>query len=208
MRTKTLFLSVAALAAGLASSLAQSNVYSVNIVGYVNRVFPAGTLVAVANPLTDGTNTLDSVLGGMPAKSSAQFWTGSGFTISGKSTTWSPNTPIPPGLGFFVNSKTAYTNTFVGNVAAAPGSSVSNALPAGTLVMVGSILPYAGDINDTNLNLVSLPAKSSAQFWNGSGYDIYGKAATWSPARTVNVADGFFVNSKTATNWVQTLPAN
>jgi hypothetical protein len=60
MRTKTLLLSAAAMAAGLVSSVAQSNVYSVNVVGYVNQVLPAGTLVAVANPLDNGTNTLDS----------------------------------------------------------------------------------------------------------------------------------------------------
>src|SRR5437016_2865233 len=36
MRTKTLLLTAAVVAAGVASSMAQSNVYSLNIVGYVN----------------------------------------------------------------------------------------------------------------------------------------------------------------------------
>src|ERR1041385_5044775 len=36
MRTKTLLLAAALTAAGLATSLAQSNVYSLNVVGYVN----------------------------------------------------------------------------------------------------------------------------------------------------------------------------
>jgi hypothetical protein len=208
MRTKTLIVTAAALAAGLASSVAQSNVYSVNVVGYVNQTLPANTLVAVGNPLDNGTNTLDSCLGSVPAKSTAQFWTGSGFTTSTKGTTWSPNTAIPPGLGFFVNSKTAFTNTYVGNVACNVGASTTNNLAANVLVMVASTLPYAGDLNDTNINLLPVPAKSTAQFWTGSGYTTSTKGATWSPAIAIAVGQGFFINSKSAHSWIQTLPAN
>src|ERR1043165_8066346 len=50
MRTKTL-VCAAILAAGLASSMAQSNVYSLNVVGYYNVVIPGGTKVMVANQL-------------------------------------------------------------------------------------------------------------------------------------------------------------
>ena len=207
MRTKNLLLSAAAVVAGAFSAQAQSNVYSVNVVGYVNQSLPAGQLVAVANPLDNGTNTLDSVLGSVPAKSTAQFWTGSGFTTSTKGTTWSPNTSIPPGVGFFLNSKSAYTNTYVGQVAAASGGSATNSLPAGLLVLVGSKLPYAGDLNSTNLNL-NLPAKSTAQFWTGSGYTTATKGTSWSPALPVAVGQSFFLNSKSAHDWIQTLPSN
>jgi hypothetical protein len=205
MRTKTLCVAAAIAAAAVT---AQAQVYSVNIVGYVNQVMPATTLVAVANPLDDGTNTLDTALGGLPAKSTAQFWTGSGFSLATKGTTWSPNESIPPGKGFFVNSKTAYTNTYVGQLAANSGESVTNALPENQLVMVGSPLPYAGDLNTPELGLLAVPAKSTAQFWNGSGYTLSTKGATWSPALPVSVGEGFFLNSKTATNWVQTAPSN
>lgn len=207
MRTKNLLLSAAAVVAGALSVQAQQNVYSVNVVGYVNQVFPAGQLVCIANPLSDGTNTLNTVLPNFPAKSTAQFWTGSGFTPASKATTWSPDVSIPPGVGFFVNSKSAYTNTYVGAVSVASGASTTNSLPAGVLVLVGSPVPYAGDLNDTNLNL-NLPAKSSAQFWNGAGYTPSSKATTWSPALPVAVGQGFFLNSKSAYNWVQTLPSN
>jgi hypothetical protein len=207
MRTKTILLSAAALAAGLASSVAQSNVYSVNVVGYVNQPLPAGTLACIANPLDNGTNDLNSVLGAVPAKSTAQIWNGSGFTSSVKGTGWSPNFSIPPGVGLFVNSKSAVTNTYVGNVLANVGASVTNALPSGQLVLVGSQLPYAGDLNDTNLAL-NLPAKSAAQTWNGSGYTASVRGTSWSPALPIAVGQGFFLNSKAAYNWVQTLPAN
>jgi hypothetical protein len=206
MRTKVL-LSLAAFAVSAFAAYAQSNVYSVNIVGYVNQVLPAGSLVAVANPLDDGTNTLNTALLGVPAKSTAQFWTGSGFSPSTKGTTWSPDVAIPPGKGFFVNSKTAYTNTYVGEVIVGPGESVTNSLPA-ALALVGSPIPYAGSLNSTNIGLLGVPAKSTAQFWTGSGYTPSTKGTTWSPDLPIAVGQGFFINSKTAYDWVQTLPAN
>src|SRR5438309_1368093 len=43
MRTKTLLSLAALLAAGVATSMAQSNVYSLNVVGYYNVVVPPNT---------------------------------------------------------------------------------------------------------------------------------------------------------------------
>jgi hypothetical protein len=209
MRTRTLFLSAAALVAGLASSVAQSNVYSVNVVGYVNKVLPANQQVAIANPLDNGTNDLNSVLGTLPAKSTASLWNGTGFTTSIKgASAWNPNESIPPGTGLFVNSKSAWTNTFVGSVVVNSGESITNALPAGTQVLVGSMIPYAGDLNNTNINL-ALPAKSTASFWTGTSYDTSIRGASaWNPNLPIEVGQGFFLNSKSAYNWVQTLPSN
>jgi hypothetical protein len=71
---------------------------------------------------------------------------------------------------------------------------------------VGSIIPYAGDLNNTNINLLNVPKGSTASFWNGGGYTPSTKgAAVWSPAIAINPADGFFISSKAANNWVQTL---
>jgi hypothetical protein len=93
-------------------------------------------------------------------------------------------------------------------VVANSGGSVTNALPAGQRVAVGSMIPYAGTLNDTNINL-ALPAKSTAFFWNGSSYDQSTRGATsWSVAIPIAVGQGFFLNSKSDHNWVQTLPAN
>jgi hypothetical protein len=208
MRTKTLLLTAAAMAAGLATSLAQSNVYSVNVVGYVNKVLPAAPTF-IANPLDNGTNDLNTALAGVPSKSTASFWTGSGFTNSTKGAAgWAPNFSCPMGVGFFVNAKSAYTNTFVGSVGAMVGGNVTNSLPAG-VASVGSILPYSGDLNTANLGLDTVPSKSTASFWTGSGYTNSTKgAAGWAPALPVSVADGFFINSKSASDWVQTLPSN
>jgi hypothetical protein len=55
MRTKTLLLTAALVAAGVASSQAQSNVYSLNIVGYVNIPVQKGKLYMLNNAFTTGT---------------------------------------------------------------------------------------------------------------------------------------------------------
>ncbi len=61
MRTKTLLIAAAALAAAVTSSQAQSTVYSQNIVGYVNQVLPgAGVFTSVVAPLQGTTNAADA----------------------------------------------------------------------------------------------------------------------------------------------------
>jgi hypothetical protein len=209
MRTKTLLIAAAALAATVISSQAQ--VYS-GIVGYVNESFPAGTFVLACNPLDDGTNTCASVGANLPNKSTIEVWNGAGFTTCNKAAgVWTPNLSLPPGLGFFVIAKTDITNTFVGNVAAVGGSATNyQALTAGTFVLAGSTIPFTGDLNDTNLNLgPSLPNKSTIEVWNGNGFTTCNKAAgVWTPNVTITNGEGFFIVAKTATNWVQTLPSN
>ena len=75
--------------------------------------------------------------------------------------------------------------------------------------MVGSPLPYAGNMDDPILGLTTVPNKSNAQFWDGSGYVSSTKTSTgWSGNPAISVAQGFFINSKTAYDWVQTAPAN
>ena len=211
MRTKTLVFSAVALAAGIFSAAAQSNVFSVNVVGYYNTVIP-NSYVLLANQLDNGTNDLNSLLGSLPNKSLVQVWNGSSFTLSTKGGTpsvWSPDLSVPPGTGFFVKLNSgSITNTFVGNVVVGPGASVTNNLPA-SYVLVGSPIPYADDLNGTNINLSVLPNKSLIQIWNGSSYTLSTKGGTpsvWAPDATINVGQGFFVQAKSATSWVQTLP--
>src|SRR5882724_281686 len=158
MRTKTLLLTAAIAMAGIASSLAQGNVYSQNIVGYVNVVLVGGTNFSlVANPLDDGTNPCASLLASLPNKSQVQVWNpalngGAGdFDFSQKTAgAWSPNLSIPPGTGFFVKpqSAAAITNTFVGQVIIPPGGTNTVALPALSFRLVGSPVPYAGNLQD------------------------------------------------------------
>src|ERR1051325_7668433 len=81
MRTKTL-VCAAIRAAGLASSMAQSNVYSLNVVGYYNVVIPGGTKVMLANQLNTTNNTLAGVLPGPYADGTTFFYFNGGFSAS------------------------------------------------------------------------------------------------------------------------------
>lgn len=209
---KTLVLAAAALTAGLLTASAQ-NVYSVNIVGYVNTVFKGGgAYTLVANPLDDGNgNQLTNLVNILPNKSSVQIWNGSGYVAANKAFgVWSTNVSLPPGVGFFVQnaSATDITNTFVGTVVASP---VTNSLTAGAFVLAGSPLPIGGNLTDTNLNLgPTLANKSSIQIWDNSGPGGFVAAnksfGVWSTNLTLNVGQGFFIQSATTTNWIQSLP--
>jgi hypothetical protein len=207
---KTLLIAAAALVAGVISSDAQ--VYSANIVGYVNVTLPANQLVLTSNPLDDGTNTANSILASLPVKSSIQVWNGSGFTQIAKTTAgFAGNPSFPVGTGFFVKSASSFTNTFVGNVVPSPGGNQSAVgLPANQLVLVGSVLPVSGTFNDVGTNafnlIATLPVKSSIQIWNGSGFTQIAKTtAGFAGNPPLSVAQGFFIKSASATNWVQTL---
>src|SRR5262245_22309005 len=155
MRTKAL-LAAALLAAGVATSMAQSsNVYSLNIVGYVNVSAPAGNTI-LANPLDkDGTNSANKIFtygaNVLPDGTIISTWTGYSYD----STTYDASLGIdpgnwydsnlnakappllPPGKGFFINLPTAYTNTFTGNTIPGPASTNTVSVPAGNQ-LVGS----------------------------------------------------------------------
>jgi hypothetical protein len=179
MRTKTL-LAAALLAAGVATSMAQSNVYSLNVVGYANVVLAAGNGI-YANPFDkDGTNAADVVLNVTPTSNPGGpgldafyllTWNGSSFdSVFYESdfpgTGWNadaggdplnvrPAPLLPPGKGFFLTTQLgAFTNVFVGNVVPAPGTTNTATMAAGNS-MIGSRLPVAGSL--TNYAAFSFP---------------------------------------------------
>jgi hypothetical protein len=142
MRTKAL-LALAAFVVSAATCVAQSNVYSLNIVGYVN-VDVAKGLTLIANPLkpSDGnyniTNTItlpDDADGALIYK-----WAGS---------TWSADTPVwiggfgwdkgvdmALGEAFFINSPVATKITFVGEVQT---GAIQNTLNPGLNVVANKV---------------------------------------------------------------------
>jgi hypothetical protein len=221
MRTKTLLIAVAALAAGVLTSSAQT--YSQNVVGYVNVVYKgANAYTLVANPLDDGNgNIMTNIVGNLPAGSTVTTWAGTGFNAPIQKTAggWPATAGIslPPGVAFFVKNGKAspaspdFTNTFVGSVVVPVHASVTNVLALG-YNLAGSQIPYAGDlIADTNLNL-QVPRQSSLTSWNvaAQGYDApIGKTAGgWPSGATfvVTPGQGYFIKEGLfQTNWVQTL---
>ena len=148
--------------------MAQSNVYSLNIVGYANVTLRAGSGF-YNNPFNlDGTNSAASILnttangGGLDAFFLAtfngaafkQYYYDSSFGGWVDPNTFNPITPpiLAPGTGFLLSTTLgAYTNTFVGNVSPGPGQTNTLALAAGTSLK-GSMLPLSGSVTNTAFN--------------------------------------------------------
>ena len=225
MRTKAL-LCAAAIAAGAISAVAQNNVYSLNVVGYVNVSVPAGYSL-LANPLsagvTNGANEIMNLVDG----SVYLTWNGSGFNYASYDTgfggwvdaNFAPTVApqLPPGKAFFFfNPGAAYTQTFVGQVVPGPSTTNNLALPAG-YSMVGSPLPASATaITAAPVSLPQIDGMVILQ-WNGSGY-VYSSYDTgfggWVDANFqskaapgYNVGSGFFFfNPGAPTTWPQSLP--
>jgi len=182
MRTKTLLAAAAMLAAGLASSMAQSNVYSLNVVGYVNKVFVGGNkYTSVANPLNAATNTLTALLGGAGAGlpngtrvlkwsggavdfttytkvAFASGWSGPGGTGDGNVAT------LRPGEGALVLSPVGsadLTNTFVGEVLQ---GNLTNSFVTG-YQMAGNMVPDSGSVTTVGLT-TNTPVTSRLLKWD------------------------------------------
>src|SRR6266481_4793415 len=147
MRTKTMLVA-AALAAGIATSaVAQSNVYSLNVVGYYNIPLQANVKVLLGNQLNTTNNTLAGIIPAPPFFSQFFKYNG-GFTaynFDDVDSVWLPdgNASLAPGEGGFFISPVATTLTFVGEVRQ---GSLTNTLPVNTKVIRTSIVPQAGRV--------------------------------------------------------------
>jgi hypothetical protein len=179
--------------------MAQSNVYSLNVVGYVNTpLVGGGQFTAVANPLNSTNNTLLGVFSGLPSGSQVQVWnygiqdfnvytkTSTSFTSGGATI------PFVPGQAVFVKILGAgVTNTFVGEVMQ---GSLTNSVAAG-FNMVGSIVPQSG-LATTDLGLQP-PNGTQLQQWDTAIQDfhVHTKTSTsWTSGEpTLNVGEGFFL---------------
>jgi hypothetical protein len=226
---KTLLIAAAALAGSIISSQAQ--VYSQNIVGYANVTLNSGYTLVASQFNSGASNGLNEVAANLPYGSTVLLFNGVGYNqyqyapgLNDANTIFidpdSQNdvtTPVvQPGQGFFVqNPGTAVTNTFVGTVA----TNVIN-LAAG-YSLVGSPLPYGGDITNSLINL-NLVTGATILIYNGTGYSQYQYAPGFNDAGTVfidpdtqndkpdpilSVGQGFFYqNPGSAVTWAQVYP--
>jgi hypothetical protein len=150
MRTKTTLLTAALLAVGAISATAQSNVYSLNVVGYVNKAVPTGFSL-IQNPLnnpagnsleqTIGTNVLDGTV--VYQFNNGTYTTIATFIGGPGANFWDSSATLDPGKGFFLFSPAPQTLTFTGEVMQ---GSLSNHYPAGFSI-VGSQVPQAGGLS-------------------------------------------------------------
>jgi len=214
MRTKTWFLTAALVAAGALTSMAQSNVYSLNVVGYVNVNLPSGFSL-VNNPLNVAAgNSLENTLGTNVLDGTTVYHFASGHYdvvasfIAQGANIWDTSLNINPGDGIFVFSPGAQTVTFVGEVLQ---GSQTNSIPNGFSIL-GSKVPQAGGL----VSVLGFPAKDQDvvyQFHAGYSTDTFFGPPTvpagsefWDGGSepSLTVAEGFFLfTSAGAHSWIR-----
>jgi hypothetical protein len=217
MRTKTLLIAAAALAVGVASSMAQT--YSQNIVGYVNTPILTGYNLLVAPVSPNTTNNAEAVLPSLASGDVVLVWNGGGYNVdyfNGPNDWYDVNfNPISqpallPGEGFFYQNNTGSpkTNTFVGTV------QLSNTVALATgYGLVGSTAPIGASIESTNFN-IPFASGDVVLVWNGGGYnvDYFNGPADWYDVNfnpiavpTLSLSQGFFYQNNTGSpkNWTE-----
>jgi hypothetical protein len=200
MRTKTLFIAALLGAASIVASTAQ--VYSVNVVGYVNRTFTVG-LHMFSNPLMGEENTLGALLPNAPIGTQVFTWENGSFvphTFAGPAG-WQPSDPeLMPGEGAFLRTAAEFDATFVGEVM--QGDLVTS-LPAG-LSIKSSMVPAAELLTD-----IGFPAEQGDQvyYWRNGGYVpttyVSGLGAFQPVVDPPAVGEAFFVRKQNAADWTR-----
>jgi hypothetical protein len=208
MRTKTLILSAALAVAGAATSMQAQNVYSVNVVGYVNVSMPAGFSL-ISNPLdNNGNNDIAAIMPAPPEDTTVFKFNGTGYTSSAfVGGVWESALSVAPGEGIFVQNPTGstFTNTFVGTVVL----SSTNSVPAGFSIR-SSVLPQTGKLQT---DLAFPVAEDDLVFvWNGTGYTSFsyvgGEWEAPGGEPTIGVGQSFFVQKAAAASWVRNFDPN
>jgi hypothetical protein len=223
MRTKSILLSAAVLAAGVASSMA-SAVYSVNVVGYINVPLAGnatknnntGQYNLIANPLDASNgganpsgNTLASLFPSPQNFDEFLQWNGTNnFNIATYLFgSWTTNLTVTPGTGGFYFTGVPQTNTFVGTVLQ---GTLTNTFKSGYQV-IGNMIPVASTA-DTNGLATGLAFGDSLLQWDNTlnggngGYDIYTWFGSfWNPsAPLINPGQAVFMNTASGESWVET----
>lgn len=219
------------MAAGVASSMAQSNVYSLNIVGYVNVPVTQGNFYLLNNPLDVGGG--DIVTNVFPI-TDTNFDSSYLYTydqVNGLNVAesyiggygWYPGTTaFVPGTGFYLYANETTTVTFTGSVvlsntiAMAPGFSlVGSAYPASTDVTTlglqghDSDYLYRWDAATASLDDISSYIGGYGWYETINGNPAGGTGGSTN-GPTLNVAEGFFYYNSTASNntWSQSFTVN
>jgi hypothetical protein len=196
-----MILGAALLAAGAATSMAQSNVYSLNVVGYINIPVATGYTLIANNLDYDGTGTnnlMTNVVSGLVAnnvtfsvyKYDTNYASFDIWQWNKVSATWSDQTPgqgpdysvatLNPGEGAFIFiGKASYTSNFtvVGNVL--QGTYTNKGLPGNNnYAMIAPSFPLSGPIDASGTNgTLAFPDVTtySVYFWDAAinGYDVW-----------------------------------
>jgi hypothetical protein len=221
MRTKTLLASIV-LGASCAG-LMQAQVYSSNAVGYVNKTFTPG-FQSAANPLKGEGDTVTDLFGDSFPLDTVVWTIGAsgGFERSdfgdpfGTGTgAWLPDVTLDPGTGFLVDlaGDADVTITFVGEVLQ---GALENNIAAG-FTMQASQVPQALNLDDDDANFPAAEGDvvyvyvDDATGWSTPREygDPFGLGTlSFTPAVTLDVAEGFLINTAEAKTWARTFSVN
>ncbi len=210
MRTKTLLVTAALVAAGVATSMAQ--VYSKNVVGYVTKTIHPGYNL-ICNPLVQTDSSLNALLPNVPEGTVASTFDQAGNvhinTFIAELGGWDPEPALTLDLGKGLllqnNGETAFPITFVGEVFQGTGAQKysndiqllysfhSSPVPQATNLVALGVLGQENDVISTYVNTgVGEPAVGIFQF--------IGELGGWDPevppnpvgaGPTIQVGDAF-----------------
>jgi len=206
MRTKTLLLTAAIGAVGVASSMAQA-VYSVNYVGYVNKSLVPGFNL-IANPLNNGNNQVATVLPTVPEGTTVYRFNGTGYDTSDYFFgAWSvPDLVLAPGDGFFIANPdaTPVSVTFVGE--GLEGPNLANPISTG-LSIKSSKIPQAGDLNPGGNLEFPTPSEGDTVYKWLPAQQTYSTHTyffgAWDVAPTLDVAESVFYQANAPLAWTR-----
>jgi hypothetical protein len=200
MRTKLLLSAAVLGVAGVIAASAQ--VYSVNVVGYINVAVPPGFSM-IANQLDSGNNTVASLMPSVPEGVTLYKFVSGAYLINGyEFGEWSlPNMTLDPGEGAFIfNPGAAFNALFVGEV---KQGALTTGIPQGFSI-VASQVPQTGAL-DSVLGFPVADGDTVYLFNNATGsYAISGfEFGEWSIVPAPKVGEAFFVNKVAAVNWTR-----
>jgi len=193
--------------------MAQSNVYSLNVVGYVNvPTVGGGNFNLIANPLNNANNGITNLFTTAQDGDQVYRWNpntqdfdSTVYTYSSFLHRWDGNFNLRPGEGiFYLNAGSNATNTLVGDVVQ---GSYTNPVPFGANAIVGggsfnsvaSSIPIGGSFTNA---IVGINSQDGDQVytWNPNTQDFGATVATYSSflhawdttAININPGLGFF----------------
>jgi hypothetical protein len=210
MRTKTLVLTAVLGVAAATTSMA--DVFSINAVGYVNVVLPAGFTI-IANPLQGTNNGINTIIPN-PGVGSLIYKLGPGGLFDQIAENfgpgnWDVNLELAPGEGAFIQVPALTTNTFVGDVVQ---GTTTNQIPAGFSIR-SSIVPQAAPLD--GVGGLDFPAvagdllyffdKNSQSYPAVGGiYESFG-GGNWDPSTPSSiVGEAFWVEKAAPASWIRT----
>jgi hypothetical protein len=216
MNTKTSILTALVALASGAGAMAQ--VYSQNVVGYVNVNLVPG-FNFLANPLVNGANNVGQVVPTAPEgaelytlKADGSFNTDfyAGGAWLDLNTEAPSTTKIAPGQGFLIYSTVNSSLTFVGEV-----KQGQNTVPLNTgFSLVGSVAPQSYELRAPNFPEINGLVHYS--YNNGFVTSIFDSSVGWFDEQTeaprqifTEPGKGFFIyNAGASNNWTRTFNVN